>query len=85
MGMQNPVEAALRADVDTTIGQNRHDLPGWQRRKFRLVAGQQNPLAFLLTEAVSHVAVAALAAIDAITVTSELAAPALQRGEPHAQ
>jgi hypothetical protein len=37
MGMQNPVEAALRADVDTTIGQNRHDLPGRQRRKFRLV------------------------------------------------
>jgi hypothetical protein len=30
-------------------------------------------------------AVAAFAAIDAITVTSELAAPALQRGQPHAQ
>jgi len=30
-------------------------------------------------------AVAAFAAIDAITVTSELAAPALQRGEPHTQ
>ena len=30
-------------------------------------------------------AVAAFAAIDAITVTSELPAPALQRGQPHAQ
>jgi hypothetical protein len=38
-----------------------------------LVAGQQNPLAFLLTEAVSHVAVAALAAIDAITGASAAA------------
>ena len=85
VGVQHPVEAALRADVEATIGQNRHDLPWWQRRKFRLVAGQQNPLAFLFTEAMSHVAVAALATIDAITVTSELPAPALQRGQPDAQ
>ncbi len=33
----------------------------------------------------SDLAVAAFAAIDPLTVTSELAAPALQRGEPHAQ
>ena len=39
----------------------------------------------LIVEAVSDVAVAAVAAIDAITVTSELPPPALQRGEPHAQ
>jgi hypothetical protein len=30
-------------------------------------------------------AVAAFAAIDAITVTGELAAPALQRGQTHSQ
>jgi hypothetical protein len=30
-------------------------------------------------------AVTALMAIDVITVTSELAAPALQRGEPYSQ
>jgi hypothetical protein len=42
-------------------------------------------LAFFLAEAVSDVAMAAFAAIDAITVTSELPAPALQRGQPHAQ
>ena len=32
-----------------------------------------------------HLAVAAFAAVDAITVTSELPAPALQHGEAHAQ
>ena len=53
------------------------------RREFKLVAGQQDPLAFLLAEAVSHVPAAALATVDAITVTSKLTAPALQRGEPH--
>jgi hypothetical protein len=42
-------------------------------------------LAFLLAEAVSHVEVAALATVDAITVTSKLTAPALQRGEPHTE
>ena len=85
MGMQNPIKAALRTDVEPAIRQHRHDLSRWQRRKFGFVAGQQDPLAFFLAEAVSDMAVAAFAAIDAITVTSELAAPALQRGEPHAQ
>jgi hypothetical protein len=42
-------------------------------------------LAFLLTEAVSHVPAAALTPVDAITVTRELTSPALQRGEPHAE
>ena len=56
-----------------------------ERREFRLIAGQQDPLAFLLAEAVSHVAAAALATVDAITVTSKLTAPALQRGEPHTE
>ncbi len=60
-------------------------MPWWERRKFRLVAGQEDPLAFFLAEAVSHMTVAAFAAIDAITVTSELPAPALQHGQPQAQ
>jgi hypothetical protein len=42
-------------------------------------------LAFLLAKAVSHVSVAALSTVDAITVTSKLTAPALQRGEPYAE
>ena len=42
-------------------------------------------MAFLLAEAVSHMAAAALAPVDAITVTGKQTAPALQRGEPHAE
>jgi hypothetical protein len=42
-------------------------------------------LAFLLTEAVCHVPAAALTSVDAITVTRELTAPTLQRGEPNAE
>jgi hypothetical protein len=83
--MENSVKAAFRADIKPLIGQGWHDLPWRQRREFRLIAGQQDPLAFLLTEAVCHVAVAALAPVDAITVTNKLTAPALQRGEPHAE
>jgi hypothetical protein len=78
MGMQHPIEAALSTDVEPAIRKYRHDLSRWQRRKFGLVSGEQDPLAFLLAEVVLHMAVAALAAIDAITVTGELAAPALQ-------
>jgi hypothetical protein len=45
MGMENPVKAALRTDVQPTICQNGHDLTRWQRRKFRFVAGEQDSLA----------------------------------------
>jgi hypothetical protein len=50
-----------------------------QRRKFGLVAGQQDALTLFFAEAMDDVAVAALAAVNAITITSELAPPALQR------
>ena len=58
MGMQNPVEASLRTDVQALVSQDWNDLPWWQCRKFRLVAGQQDALAFLLAEAVRHMAMA---------------------------
>jgi hypothetical protein len=83
-GMQHSVKDAFRTDIETTVCQDRHDLSRRQRRKFRLIAREQHPLALLLAEAVGDVAVAALATIDDITVISELSAPALQRGEPHA-
>jgi hypothetical protein len=60
-------------------------LAGRQRDEFRLVAGEQDPLAFFFAEAMGDVAVAALAAVNAITVTSKLTPPALQRRKPHAQ
>ena len=83
--MENSVKAAFRTEIKPAIGQDRHDLAWRKRREFRFVASQQDPLAFLLTEAVSHVPAAALATIDTITVSSKLTAPALQRRQAHAQ
>jgi hypothetical protein len=54
MVMEHPVEAALRADVEAPIGQDRNDLPRRQGGEFRLVAGEQDPLALFLREAVRH-------------------------------
>jgi len=85
MGMEHPVEAALGTDIEPPIRLHRHDLPWRQQHRFRLVAGEQDPLAFLFAQAVRHMAVAALATVDAITVTNKLTAPALQRGEPNAE
>jgi hypothetical protein len=85
MGMENPVEAALRTDVQPTICQNGHDLTRWQRGEFRLVAGEQDSLALCIGKAVRHQAGTALTAIPSVPITRELAPPALQGGEPHAQ
>jgi hypothetical protein len=83
VSVQHPVKAAFRTDIKPAIGEDRHDLAWRKCREFRFVASQQDPLAFLLTEAVSHVPATALAPVNAITVTSKLTAPALQRREPH--
>ncbi len=85
VGVQPPVEAALRTEIQAPVRQERYDLPPRQRGEFGLVSGQQNPLAFLFAETVSGVAVAALATVPTITGTSEPPAPALQCGEPDAQ
>jgi hypothetical protein len=84
-GVQHPVKAALRTNIQTTVCQARHDVPRRQRSKFRLVAGAQDPLAFHVAETVSHVPAAAFATVNAITVTNKLPSPALQRGEPHVE
>ena len=83
MGVQDPVEAALRTNKQSPISQDRHDLPRRQCCKLRLVAGQQDPLAFLVAEAVGHVTLAAFSAISAISSACKLPPPALQGGEPH--
>jgi hypothetical protein len=85
MGMEHPVEAALRAEIEALVRQSWHDLPGQQCCEFRLVAGEQDPLALLVAEAVRDKAVAALSAILAVPITRELTAPALQGAEPHAE
>jgi hypothetical protein len=53
--------------------------------EFRFLADEQDPLASFLAEAVSHLAVAALATVDAIGVMRELPTPALQRRQPNAE
>ena len=85
MGVEHPVEAAHGTDIEPPIRKHRHDLPWRQRREFTLVAGEQDPLAFLFAEALDHMAVAALTPVHTAIVSSELPAPALQRGEPYPQ
>jgi hypothetical protein len=60
-------------------------LAGRHCGKFRLIAGEQDPLALLLAQLVRDQAVTALAGGNAITVTRELAPSALQRRQPNAQ
>ena len=85
MGVEHPVKAAFRTDIKPAIGQDRHDLSWRQRREFGLVTGEEDPLAFFFAEAVRHIAMAALTPVHTAAVTSELAAPTLQRSEPYPQ
>ena len=48
-----------------------------------MVAGQQDPFAFLVAEAVANVMMATFSAIAAISSAGKLSPPALQGGEPH--
>lgn len=56
----------------------RHDVRRRQRRKFRFVAREQEPLAFLLAEAVRRMTVAALATFDISAATSTSPRPAAE-------
>ncbi len=71
--------------MQATIREHRHNLARWQRRKFRFVAGQQDPLAFFFAEAVGHMAMAAFAAVQAVPIAYELPPPALQRRQPNTE
>jgi hypothetical protein len=85
MGMEHAVEAPLRTDIEALIGQDRHNLPRRQRRKLRLVAGEQDPLPFFFCEAMGNHPMAAFTAIHAVPIARELPAPALQGAQPHPQ
>jgi hypothetical protein len=85
MGVENPVEAALRADMKALVGQDGHDLPRWLGGAFRLVAGEHAPLALHVRETVRNKAVAAITAIQAVPITCELPPPALQGGQTDTQ
>ncbi len=85
VGVEHPVEAALGTDVKVPSRQHRHNLTWRQCREFRLVAGEEDPLPFFFAEAVRLIAVAALTPVHTAALTSELAVPTLQRGEPYPQ
>jgi hypothetical protein len=85
MGMEHPIEAALRPDREASISQDRYDLPMRQGREFRLDAGEQDPLTLLILEAVRHQARTAFTAIQTVPIIRELTSPALQWRQPHAQ
>jgi hypothetical protein len=85
MGMEHPVEAPLRTDIEALIRQDRHDLPRGQRREFGLVAGEQDPLPLFFCEAMGNHPMAAFTAIHAVPITSELPLPALQGAQTHPQ
>jgi hypothetical protein len=63
---KHAVEAPLRTDIEALIGQDRHNLPRRQRRKLRLVAGEQDPLPFFFCEAMGNHPMAAFTAIHAV-------------------
>lgn len=79
------IEAAHVADIRAAITIDRHDLPRRQSCEFRLVAGEEDPLALLLREAMRHQGGRAFTAIQAVPITRELTSPALQCCQPHAQ
>jgi hypothetical protein len=85
MGMEHAVEAPLRTDIEALIGQDRHNLPRRQRRKLRLVAGEQDPFPFLFCEAVRNMAWTAFTAVHTVPITRKLPSPALQGAQPDAQ
>ena len=82
--VQHPIETALGTDIQPLISQGRHDLPQWQRCEFRLVAGEQNPLALLLAQAESDMAGAAFTAILAVPIITKGLPPAFEGAQADA-
>jgi len=85
MGMEQPVEAARRTDIQAAIGKDQKDLTRQQGRELGLVTGQQNSLVLFFREAMRLQAMAAFTTVQAVAINRELPPPALQGGETHAQ
>ena len=83
--MQDPIEAGFRADIQPLIRQGRHDLSRRQRGVRRLVAGEQDPLALLLTQPVNDMARTAFTAILAVPITHKGTPPALEGAQADAK
>ena len=82
VGTKQPIETPLRPDINHAICQDGRDLSRRQHGEFGLLAGQQDPLAFFIGETLIRVAMGVLATLHTIDGTTEMVAPALQRGEP---
>jgi hypothetical protein len=82
--VQDPVKAGLRANVLALIGQCWHDLPRWQRGVFRLIAGEQDSLAFLLTQAMRNQTRTAFTAVLTVSVTPKGTPPAFEGAQGNA-
>jgi hypothetical protein len=76
IGMENPVKAALRVFEHPLSSKIRNDLLWRQRCVLGLVAGEQDPLAFLLAEPVGYLAGAAFTAISSVPICQVSLAPA---------
>jgi hypothetical protein len=66
------------------IGQCWHDLPRWQRGVFRLIAGEQDSLAFLLTQAMRNQTRTAFTAVFTVPVTRKGTPPAFEGAQGNA-
>ena len=69
MGVEHPIEAALRADVQPLIGKGWHDLTWRQCGVLGLVAGQQNSLTLFLAQPVQNTAWTAFTTIVTTAIT----------------
>jgi hypothetical protein len=68
MCVQHSVEAALGTDIKAMVGQDWHDLAWRQEGEFALVASEQDSLAFLLSQAMRHLAATDFVAIHAFPI-----------------
>jgi hypothetical protein len=84
MRVQHPVKAGFGANEQALIRQCGHDLSWRQRGVLMLIAGKQDPLAFLLAQAMGDMAGAASTAVLADPFTQEALPPALEGAQGNA-
>ena len=67
------------------IGQCWHDLPRWQRGVFRLIAGEQDSLTFLLAQAMRNQARTAFTTVLTVPVTPKVTPPSFDGAQGNAE
>jgi hypothetical protein len=84
VGVEHPVEAALRADIQPLIGKGWHDLTWRQCGVLRLVAGEQDSLSLFLAQPVQDTAWTAFTTIVTNAITEHGLPPALEGAQTDA-